>query len=154
MTTNYDYYRDEILKLDDNNYKVTSKGEIEQCNVKYGDGCNCTECIFNDRFFKCCDFDTKIRWLFKEYKPMLTQDEYNFLKCLKYPKHTYIVRFDTGALALCIWEEPFKSSNNRWCISDNRDWLDIDDEMFSFITKDDGEAWKVSDLLNLKREEL
>lgn len=144
--TNYDYYKDVILKLYNNNYKITSEGKIEQCNVKYGDGCNCTECIFNDRFFKCCSLDTKIRWLFKEYKPLLSKKEKAFLEMLE--TEIWLVR-DANNLLFGYFQAPTKNLKDEvWTVGCEPYYcIKIKDEYFSFIRWEDKEPMKVSDIL-------
>lgn len=145
MITNFEKYKDEILSLHGDFRFDIPTASVRVCNRDY-----CDTCLFN-KGCDCCS--QKVRWLYKGAKLVLNDRECIFLESIRYPDYTYIVRFKTGSLCMCMFDKPYKHTPDmNWDIYDNvrSKWFDIDEDLFPFITSEDDQPWSVKDLLLLK----
>ena len=114
-------------------------GALRRCSEV---GCEC--CKFN---WRRCEVNI-VRWLFEEYQepsPKLTKKERVFCETIKGEISAYIARDKDRTL--CIYDGyPYQDISN-WIT--NR-WIEIDTNLFQFITWESGKAWSIEDLLKLE----
>lgn len=73
--TNFEIYKDELLKIEGEFALDKTKQRIIEC----GTDIDCEDCIFNENCFE----SDKIKWLYKEYEsPVLSDDEIELIKAI------------------------------------------------------------------------
>lgn len=80
--TNFEIYKDDIIKLEGDFAIDKNTKEIVRCNTldDIERRIDCVDCIFNN---ECCFKSTKIKWLYKEYEPpVLSDDELELIKAI------------------------------------------------------------------------
>ena len=147
--TNFEYYKEEILKLVDdyqdfgifNNKPVACQRlNCDECQL---DKENCTKGLFD--------------WLYAEHveQPKLTKKERQFCELVE----TGWLARDSDRRLFLFKKKPVKH-DGMWDSIGCRSYLILDKEMnfvesmdFTFITWDDAEPWSIEDLLKLEVEE-
>lgn len=155
--TNFEYYKEEILKLINNNEEFTfsTNGKIIPCRVDVSLS-ECRSCVFYD----CESCHTELfRWLYAEHKeqPKLTKKERLFCELVE---RGWICSDKNGSLFLYS-VKPQDKNNHEWKTPNYCDTFDLNYRLtrnvmgctFSFITWDDAEPWSIEDLLKLEVEE-
>lgn len=138
--TNFEKYKDEILKLNMCDYMVTLNGEIFQC-AEVKDNCDADNCIFN--MLKHCDVDSKREWLFDEFEISLTMSEIIFIQRIK--GDGWLARDKDGSLYLYL--EKVTKGRTKWCIRDGIDvrvCVQLNEDYFKFIRWEDSEPVSLS----------
>lgn len=138
--TNFEKYKDEILKLLDKNIDeigiLKTTGEPKNCYC-----INCTDCWF-------CNKDCRlgfIKWLYQEYKEKLTKVERGFCEILQ---KGYIARDKNGNLF--VYDGLPRKGEFSWMDSMCRK---INNNFFPFISWESDKIWSIEDLLKLEVEE-
>ena len=129
--TNFEKWKDEILKITHDDYEVAVKDGVPKPCVGI-----CNQCEFEEGSPCIATF---VDWLLAEYKepaPKLTRREREFLECFTHPAYKEIFRNDYGLYVTAC--EPGNG-------------LSISNDMFPFIKLD--EVWTLEDLLKLEVEE-
>lgn len=148
--TNFEKYKDEILKIAEGNIVALVKGEIKAC-----DDVLCENCDFDDCDGSCVA--GLIKWLYEEYKelaPKLTAKERAFCEMFEGAslRYGHVARDECGILAFYM-HEPFKDSEaNTWEDCCDERCLVLKREMFSFVKWEDEKPWSIADLLKLEVE--
>lgn len=99
--TNFEKYKDDLMKIEGNFAVNKNTGEIAGCDTTDGvKGCiDCKDCLFDDT--DCFESD-KIKWLYSEYeKPILSDDELELIKALNKAmgkEYKYIIRDRVGLI--------------------------------------------------------
>ena len=128
--TNFEKWKDEILKITHDGYEVAVKDGAPKPCVGI-----CDQCEF-ERESPCrAKF---VEWLLSEYEkpaPKLTRREREFLECFTHPAYKEIFRNNYGLYVTAC--EPGNG-------------LSISNDMFPFIKLD--EVWTLEDLLKLEVE--
>ena len=140
MATNFEFYKDEILKVSRDNMIIalTKNGEIQGCNQT-----DCCNCAFGE-------WDCRLRrfeWLYEEHieAPKLTKRERAFCEAVQ---KGWIARDECGDIFWCKGEP--KKRNGIWSNGDDVciDFTDL--HLFLFIKWEDKKPWAVEDLLKLE----
>ena len=129
--TNFEKWKDEILKITHDGYEVAVKDGVPKPCVGI-----CDQCEFERESPCIVNF---VDWLLAEYQepaPKLTRREWEFLECFTHPAYKEIFRNDYGLYITAC--EPGNG-------------LSISNDMFPFINS--GEVWTFEALLNLEVEE-
>ena len=129
--TNFEKWKDEILKIKHENYEVAVKDGVPKPCVGI-----CNKCEFERESPCSAKF---VEWLLSEYEeptPKLTRQEREFLECFTHPAYKEIFRNDYGLYVTAC--EPGNG-------------LSISNDMLPFINS--GETWTLEDLLKLEVEE-
>ena len=129
--TNFEKWKDEILKIKHEDYEVAVKDGVPKPCVGI-----CNQCEFEGERPCIANF---VDWLLAEYQepaPKLTRREREFLECFKHPAYKEIFRNDYG-----LYVTTCEPGNG----------LSISNDMFPFINS--GEVWTLEDLLKLEVEE-
>ena len=129
--TNFEKWKDEILKIKHDGYDVAVKDGVPKPCVGI-----CDQCEFERESPCSAKF---VDWLLAEYQepaPKLTRREREFLECFTHPDYKEIFRNDYGLYVTAC--EPGNG-------------LSISNDMFPFINS--GEIWTLEDLLKLEVEE-
>ena len=129
--TNFEKWKDEILKINHDGYDVFVKDGVPKPCVGI-----CDQCEFEGGSPCIAKF---VEWLLAEYQepaPKLTRREREFLDCFTHPSFKEICRKNYG---LYIGNDV------------ERDGLSISNDMFQFIKPD--EIWTFGRLLKLEVEE-
>ena len=129
--TNFEKWKDEILKIKHDDYEVAVKDGVPKPCVGI-----CDQCEFERESPCIAKF---VDWLLAEYQepaPKLTRREREFLECFTHPAYKEIFRNDYGLYVTAC--EPGNG-------------LSISNDMFPFINS--GEIWTLEDLLKLEVEE-
>ena len=129
--TNFEKWKDEILKIKHDGYEVAVKDGVPKPCVGI-----CDQCEF-ERESPC--IAKYVEWLLAEYQepaPKLTKREREFLECFTHPAYKEIFRNDYGLYVTAC--EPGNG-------------LSISNDMFPFIKP--GEVWTFDDLLKLEVED-
>ena len=129
--TNFEKWKDEILRITHDDYEVAVKDGVPKPCVGI-----CYKCEFEGGSPCIAKF---VDWLIAEYQepaPKLTRREREFLECFKYPAFKEIYRKSYGLYVGT--GEPEGA-------------LSISDDMFPSIKP--GEVWTFEDLLKLEVEE-
>ena len=129
--TNFEKWKDEILKITHDDYEVAVKDGVLKPCVGI-----CNQCEFEGGSPCIANF---VDWLLAEYQepvPKLTKREREFLECFTHPAFKEIYRKSYGLYVGT--GEPEGA-------------LSISDDMFPFIKP--GETWTFEDLLKLEVEE-
>lgn len=90
--TNFEAYKDDILKIDGDIAFDKVQRKVVRCHK-----CNCKDCEFNEKCFE----NDKIKWLYKDYEPPVSDDEIDFIKALNKltrKKYKYIARDTEGII--------------------------------------------------------
>ena len=144
--TNFEYYKDEILKLNDNRGFALVNGKPNGCT-----GTHCGNCEFGDA--SVCK-NKALKWLYAEYieKPKLTKRERLFCELVNIG---WIVRDITGSVYYYTFK-PGKEERH-WITGKPASGMRLNDFRFqldfNFIKWEDEEPWSVQDLLKLEVEE-
>lgn len=129
--TNFEKWKDEILKITHDDYEVAVKDGVPKPCVGI-----CDQCEFERESPCVAKF---VDWLLAEYQepvPKLTKREREFLECFEYPTFKEIYRKSYG-----LYIGNFVKG----------DGVSISNDMFPFIKQ--GETWAFADLLKLEVEE-
>ena len=130
--TNFEKWKDEILKIKRDGYEVAVKDGVPKPCVGI-----CNQCEFEGGSPCIAKF---VDWLLAEYQepaPKLTKREREFLECfLNTSKRTISRDLTAGLLGF--------GYNGNWCDR-------LKEDTFQFIKK--GECWTFEDLLKLEVEE-
>ena len=129
--TNFEKWKDEILKIKHDGYEVAVKDGVPKPCVGI-----CNQCEFERESPCSAKF---VDWLLAEYQepaPKLTKREREFLECFTHPAFKEIYRKSYGLYVGT--GEPERA-------------LSISDDMFPFIKQ--GETWTFVDLLKLEVED-
>lgn len=140
--TNFEIYKDDIIKLEGDFAVDKNTKEIVGCNTLDDiERCiDCVDCIFNN---ECCFKSTKIKWLCEEYEePILSDDELELIKAIgKATKKEYKYLAKQEGKIYFFTNKPFVhrgafgnsyTSNNYYaCISEKDETLfqNIDNEI-------------------------
>lgn len=128
MATNFEHYKDEILKIIEAGVRIAVKDNIPyKCEE-----IPCGKCDLSTEECEC----ELIKWLYKEYKPItlkLTAKERALCEVIR--ANAYLMREHSGKLFLTC---------------DKIYFLEIDRDLFSFIKK--GQLYSFKDLLKLEVE--
>jgi len=139
MATNFEFYKDEILKIAQRDTIPTLvKGKLVGCF-----SVECNECDF--RSSKCRK--ERIEWLYAEHieQPKLTKRERAFCEAVG---EGWIVK---DACSECYWVDSEPSRTNMGWEVEGHDYVRITPyRLFDFIKRDDAEPWAVEDLLKLE----
>ena len=147
MATNFEFYKDEILKINDTyNHVAVENGKPISCNVMH---CKHTSCMDCQMKF--------IEWLYAEHieAPKLTKRERAFCEALQ----TGWIARDFDDYLYIFDSIPHKvGEEKRWDIhfDDEGDWHDLPTQinsLFTFIEWEDEKPWAVEDLLKLEVKE-
>ena len=128
--TNFEKWKDEILKIKHEDYEVAVKDGVPKPCVGI-----CDQCEFERESPCIAKF---VEWLLSEYEepaPKLTRREREFLECFTHPAYKEIFRNDYGLYVTAC--EPGNG-------------LSISNDMFPSIKP--GEVWTFEDLLKLEVE--
>lgn len=139
--TNFEKYKDEILKISKNGTIAVNKQKNMPVHCSTT---SCSECIL--RSDTCTS--QLINWLYEEYQepaPKLTKKERVFCEIVR---HGYITRDKDGSL--CVYDSFPAQRTLNW-VEDR--WVNIDSDTFQFITWESGKAWSIESLLRLEVEE-
>ena len=126
--TNFEKWKDEILKIKHEDYEVAVKDGVPKPCVGI-----CDQCEFERESPCIAKF---VEWLLSEYEepaPKLTRREREFLECFTHPAYKEIFRNDYGLYVTAC--EPGNG-------------LSISNDMFPSIKP--GEVWTFEDLLKLE----
>lgn len=129
--TNFEKWKDEILKITHDDYDVAVKDGVPKPCVGI-----CNQCEFEGESPCIAKF---VEWLIAEYQepaPKLTRREREFLECFTHPAYKEIYRKGYGLYVAA---------------DDPENGFSISDDMFPFIKP--GETWTLKDLLKLEVEE-
>ena len=144
MLTNFEKYKDQILKITNNNDVFAFDGRKLHCCEDY----ECDDCVFRTFQLNCrCE---RIKWMYEEYHeptPKLTKAERDF--CMTIDEDGYIARDEDGRIFLYD-KLPEKGENRHLCTGN---LMRISPDAFSFIQWDDEKPWSIEDLLKLEVEE-
>lgn len=149
--TNYEFYKDEILKITEKGRVALINGKVACCDME------CCKCdLRNDN--QSCNLRNDnqscssrfIRWLYEKHveKPKLTKSEKAFLECTKLK---YIARDKNGKLygfMNVILKYDFS-----WVSAQNCKYIEIEsffNVKFPFIKWEDKFPWTVEKLLKLE----
>ena len=149
--TNFEYYKDEILKRYDQGLEdlAMKNGKFDDCSNVLCKLCNFSSDNYNSDH--CCTFNM-LHWLYQEHrvKPKLTQRE--FLLC-KLIEKGWVARDKSGFLY--IYENKPQKVVSDW--HDTGAIQVIREEFyrvsFNFIKWEDTEPWSIKELLKLEVEE-
>lgn len=145
--TNFEKYWNEILEIAKDNETV-AVCRINNRPISCDDLC-CDDCLFQPDFEGCKE--AGMIWLRQEAvekTPTLTVKERGLCEAVK---SGFIAR-DKDEI-LCIYKtEPFQSDLG-WILGWAGRWIEIDGNLFQFITWESGKAWSIKDLLKLEVEE-
>ena len=144
--TNFEKYREEILKItqNGNHFAVPKKAQVPMVCTRL----SCIDCLFGG----CCEPE-KIRWLYEEaVEPVLTLTvkERGFCEIIRFG---YIARDQSGSLWLfdMIPAKEDGYITARWNSANGR-CEQLDGKAFMFITWESDKAWSVEELLQLEVE--
>lgn len=142
--TNFEKYREEILKITQNgdHFGVPKKAQVPMVCTSM----SCVDCLFSGY----CQ-PKKIMWLYEEAVdpvPILTVKERGFCEIIR---SGYIARDRSGELWI-HYEDPIQCDNYMWHSSFGSYRL-LNSENFKFITWKSGKAWSIEELLQLEVEE-
>lgn len=141
MATNFEFYKDEILKI------INTRNRLAKVNGKPVTcvGTDCEGCEFYTTS-SSCDIST-IKWLYEEHteQPKLTKRERAFCEAVQ---EGWIARDECGDIFWCKGEP--KKRYGIWSNGDDVciDFTDL--HLFSFIKWEDEKPWSVEDLLKLE----
>lgn len=145
--TNFEKYWNEILEIVKDNETV-AVCRINNRPISCDDLC-CDDCLFQPDFEGCKE--AGMIWLRQEAvekTPTLTVKERGLCEAVK---SGFIAR-DKDEI-LCIYKtEPFQSDLG-WSLGVVGYWIEIDENLFQFITWESNKAWSIEDLLKLEVEE-
>ena len=131
--TNFEKWKDEILKIKREDYEVAVKDGVPKPCVGI-----CNKCEFERESPCSAKF---VEWLLAEYQepaPKLTKREREFLECFSAKDRKAISRYTGGKLAVI---------NTTYSLCE----AEINSEMFPFVGSD--KVWMFEDLLKLEVEE-
>ena len=131
--TNFEKWKDEILKIKHEDYEVAVKDGVPKPCVGI-----CDQCEFERESPYSAKF---VDWLLAEYQepaPKLTRREREFLECFSAKDRKAISRYTGGKLAVI---------NTTYSLCE----AEINSEMFPFVGSD--KVWMFEDLLKLEVEE-
>ena len=129
--TNFEKWKDEILKITHDDYKVAVKDGVPKPCVGI-----CNRCEFEGGSPCVANF---VDWLLAEYQepaPKLTKKEREFIECFAHPAYEKICRKNYGLYVISSY---------------TGDSLSISDNMFPFIKP--GETWTFEKLMELEVED-
>lgn len=143
--TNFEFYKDKILEIVENDTGFALKGnDLDVC-----DGTGCKDCGFHDVDMTCNS--VSLKWLYEEYippKPKLTERERAY--CVAVEKG-WLARDRNGELYL-YKEKPCKHSDD-W--NRNIEWSNLNPSFFpdfDFITWEDDEPYSIKEMLKWRVE--
>lgn len=144
--TNFEKYKDEILGISRTQAIAINKrrNAPEKCSYNV-----CSECLLHEGTY--CNQKAIFQWLYSEYQepaPKLTSIERGLCEAVK---SGFIAR-DKDEM-LCIYKtKPFQNDLS-WLLGGVGNWIEIDENLFQFITWKSNKAWSIEDLLKLEVEE-
>ena len=153
MATNFEFYKDEILKI------VNTPTRLAKVNGKPVTcaGTDCEECEFN-KMSDLCDIST-IKWLYAEHieQPKLTKRERAFCEAVG---KGWIARDLDNELSY-FEEKPVKLCKEGYWVDDDNIISDsmtyllpkVLEKQFSIIKWEDEKPWSIEDLLKLEVED-
>ena len=139
MPTNFEFQKDDILKITSKNKRVAIKGEkIVEC---YDLG-SCAQCYFHGGCEK-----NHFQWLYEEHieAPKLTKRERAFCEAVQ---TGWIARDEDGKIH---WYETEPENDEEEWLCDGLRFIDFTHfRLFDFIKWEDEKPWAVSSLLELE----
>jgi hypothetical protein len=152
--TNFEYYKDSILEMKDGYFGIKDEKPIS-C-----DDLGCSECEFRYKTISCARL--RMRWLYKEYgvceepEIKLTKEEYYFLKGLAPSGDDIDYWIARDRFGVNVYgAEPLRE-NGDWYLSWDYEGvyeIEINSDLFKFITCEDEKSWSMRELLKLEVEE-
>lgn len=147
---NFEKYKNVILNMCDE-HQIAIKNNIPvSC-----ENLPCEECQRYTRQGNCSDVYF-IEWLFSEVKPKLNEKEKRFLSAFVIAENNSInpmasiARDKEGDLYLYLdYRQIVKNEDGFWTAPDDT-CIQIDKNMFNFITYEDEKPWFIDDLLKLE----
>lgn len=140
MATNFEFYKDEILKCLSKNSVAIKNNKPVKCDGR------CNSCIRNNEIGECID-KPLFEWLYAEHiePPKLTKRERAFCEAVQ---TGWIARDEGGTLYWFPQNESVEKRASIWSASEysNISFMILD---FSFIKWSDEKPWSVADLLKL-----
>lgn len=139
--TNFEIYKDDIIKLEGEFAVDKNTKEIVECNTldDIERRIDCVDCIFNN---ECCFKSTKIKWLYKEYEPpVLSDDELELIKAIgkaTKKEYKYVVRDACGVMRFFETKPHVNKSGNYYGEYTYADIASGDKVLFPNITHKDG----------------
>lgn len=144
--TNLEYYLNDILDLKECFAISTKTGKVENC-----ERFNCKDCQF--KVHENCDdtcYKNIMLWMFEEYKPPISNLEYDILDYLyNNTKFRYIAR-DERKWLFAYYEPPVKGAES-WGGRDNYASLKVFSDIFEFVRWEDSKPTSIKEILD-KRE--
>lgn len=141
--TNLEHYLKDILNLKEC-FAISKKtGKVENC-----ERFNCEDCQFNVN--EDCDdtcYKNVVHWMFEEYKPPISNLEYDILDYLyKNTKFRYLAR-DDGNWLFAYYEPPVKGTN---CWEDEECYgsLEMLGDLFDFVKWEDNKPTSIKEILD------
>lgn len=151
--TNFEKYINKIINIrNQDSTEVAVAMDIKTRALKRCSEVGCEHCKFNWRYNANRDCRANlVTWLFEEYQeptPKLTSVERGFCEVVK---SGFIARDENEVL--CFYKtEPFQNDSS-WSIGWAKCWIEVDKNLFQFITWESGKVWSIKDLLKLEVEE-
>ena len=151
--TNFEKYANTIINIcNQDSTEVAIAMDIGTGVLRRCSEVGCKYCKFSSRFNddQRCEVNL-VRWLLSEYQesaPKLTKKERAFCEIIKGATIAYIARDKDGTL--CIYGGCPYQDISTWITSC---WIEIDTNLFQFITWESGKAWSMEELLKLEVEE-
>lgn len=151
--TNLEKYMNKIINIcNQDSTEVAVAMDIGTGVLRRCSEVGCERCKFSSRFNGNgrCEVNL-VRWLFSEYQepvPKLNSIERGLCQAVK---SGFIAR-DKDEI-LCLYKtKPFQNDSG-WSLGVAGYWIEIDENLFQFITWESGKAWSIKDLLKLEVEE-
>ena len=139
--TNFEKYKDDLIKIEGDFAFDKSTKEIVGCNTLDGveRRIDCVDCLFNEG--NCFESD-KIKWLYKEYEePILSDDELeliNILSKINGKEYKYVDRDAYGVIRLFEIKLSINKTRNYYGECTYIDMGSWNKVLFSNITHKDG----------------
>lgn len=151
MMTNLEHYLKNILDINYNIAVSKKTGKLEHCNDLTSD-LSCDDCRFyDDEHEACATCNSKIlSWMFEEYKPPISNLEYDILDYLyNNTKFRYIAR-DEAEWLYAYYEAPVKGTDC-WEGGECYGTLELFGNLFKFVKWEDAKPTSIKEILD-KRE--
>lgn len=139
---NWEKYESEIRE-----FKTTAFGLLESGILRLCAYISCGNCDFQGD----CDLN-RLEWLYSDYKdlkPKLTKQERAVVEAFSAPTHNYRIARDANGVLYIYYGIPARREYNWSAFSPA---LEIEPELFPFITWESRRAWSIKDLLDLEVE--
>lgn len=143
--TNLEYYLKDILNLK-NNFAISKKtGNAKNC-----ERLNCEDCQFYNEDPDTTCYEEVMHWMFEEYKPPVSNLEYDIMNYLYYnTKFRYIAR-DEAKWLYAYYEAPVKGTDC-WEGGECYGTLELFGDLFKFVKWEDDKPTSIREILE-KRE--